>query len=105
MLWGISISIYPWRPLHPRVVHSVPRLINLHFWNRGKCTIFLNYVTSKVSHITVTISPACYYLSFQVAEMLEDMSETGKEGPIQCIFFSEFHADYGPRIVCQVSEY
>ena len=35
--------------------------------------------------------------------MMEDMSETEKEGQIQCIFFSEFHADYGPRIVCQVS--
>ena len=36
--------------------------------------------------------------------MLEDIPESEKDGPIQCIFFSEFHADYGPRIVCQVND-
>ncbi|XP_037088178.1 GATOR complex protein NPRL2-like isoform X2 [Pollicipes pollicipes] len=40
-------------------------------------------------------------VSISYDKMLEDIAESNKEGPIQCIFFSEFHADYGPRIVCQ----
>lgn len=29
--------------------------------------------------------------------------DTGQEGPIRCIFFSEFHPTAGPKITCQVS--
>lgn len=32
----------------------------------------------------------------------EIIEEKGQEGPIRCIFFSEFHHIAGPKITCQV---
>ena len=31
-----------------------------------------------------------------------NLEERGQEGPIRCIFFSEFHHIAGPKITCQV---
>lgn len=28
----------------------------------------------------------------------------GREGPIRCIFLSEFHPNQGPKITCQVGD-
>lgn len=35
---------------------------------------------------------------------MSNSSESRQLGGIKCIFFSEFHAEYGPRIVCQIPE-
>lgn len=32
-----------------------------------------------------------------------NVEDTGQEGQIRCIFFSEFHPTAGPKITCQVS--
>lgn len=34
----------------------------------------------------------------------ENIEDKGQEGPIRCIFFSEFHHIAGPKITCQVSK-
>ncbi|CAB0036860.1 unnamed protein product [Trichogramma brassicae] len=39
-------------------------------------------------------------MSFPVTKV----EDTGQEGPIRCIFFSEFHPTAGPKITCQVPD-
>lgn len=33
------------------------------------------------------------------------IDEQNQEGPIRCIFFSEFHPTAGPKIICQVNNF
>lgn len=35
---------------------------------------------------------------------MESVEDKGQEGPIRCLFFSEFHHIAGPKITCQVPD-